>query len=134
MASEAASEAVLLLLAITVAAFTAPAILVSLVYSIPYAVRRIRRYSERGSARRLFAEFTLFQTVIPTFCLVLFFSVGIILAVMDDTAARAAATRILLLGGIALLSLQVVVSPIGHKYIEAAAQRERDKINNRKDC
>ncbi len=134
MASQAADDAVLFLLAIIVIVFTAPAILVSLFYSIPYAIWRIRRYSEKGSARRLFAEFTLFQTVIPTLCLVLFLSVRIVLVVMDDTAARAAVARVLLLVGIVLLSAQVVVSPIGHKYIEAAAQRERNEIKSRKDC
>ncbi len=134
MASQAEGDAVLFMLAVIVIVFTVPAILVSLRYSIPYAVRRIRRYPEEGSARRLFAQFTLFQTVVPTLCLVLFLSVGIALAFMDDTAARATVARVLLLIGIVLLSAQVVVSPIGHRYIEAAAQRERDELKNRKDC
>ncbi len=129
-----ADEAVLFLLAIIIIVFTAPAILVSLFYSIPYAIRRIGRYPESGSARRLFAQFTLFETAVPTLCLLLFLSVGIAFAVMDDTAARATVARILLLVGIVLLSAQVVVTPIGHRYIEAAAQRERDEMKSRKDC
>ncbi len=134
MASHAGSDAVLFLLAVTVTLLTGPALLVSFFYSIPYAVRRMRRYQQEGSARRLFAQFTLFQTAVPTICLVLFFSVGIVLARMPDIPERAGIARILLLVAIALISLQVLVSPIGHRYIEAAAQRERDELKNRKDC
>lgn len=114
----------LVVLALIVVVFTISGLLVSLLYSVPYAVRRVKRYPEPGSARRLFALSALVSIAIPTACLALFLATGFVALFVEDSDIRAAISRALLVAGIVLLSLLVIVTPIGHRYTELAADRE----------
>lgn len=122
----AVSDPLLKLLAIIVIVITAPGIVLSILYAIPYCLRRVRRYPRPGS-RRMFARMTLFSTVTPFVCLLLFLSVGIVAVAVEDADLRTAISRALIMPIIVLLAVQSIAVPVWHSYIEAAAASERKR-------
>lgn len=118
-------EPIVVLLSIIVI-FTAVASLgIGFVWSLPYAIRRMRRYRVPGSARRLFAQFTLSNIVLPLLCMIAFLAVGGVTFLMDPADKRIEIVRFLILFSIVATAIQIILAPIGHKYVEDAAERER---------
>lgn len=118
-----ASDAALTILALVVVVVCVAALLVSALYSIPYAARRVRAHPRPG-ARRTFAVFTVIGIAAPSLVVVCFLTVGITVLTVEDMQVRAAINRSVLLVGILILAAQVVLVPIGHRYIQDQAERE----------
>lgn len=121
----------LIVLALVVVVFCASGLIVSGLYSIPYALERVKRYNDPGSAKRMFAFSALVSTVVPAACLVLFLGTGIAALFVADNDLRAAISRALLVTGIILLCVMVVIVPILHRYTEIAADREEREERRR---
>lgn len=118
-------EPIVVLLSLIVIVTAALSLGIGVVWSLPYAIRRMRRYRVPGSARRLFAQFTLSNIVLPILCMIAFLVVGGVTFLMDTGDARIQIVRALVLFAIVATAIQIVLAPIGHKYVETAAERER---------
>lgn len=125
-----ASEAALTILALIVIVVCVAALLVSGLYSIPYAVRRVRANPEPG-ARRAFAVLTLLQILAPTLVVVCFLVSGIGALAIEDLPTRQAVVRSSLVVGIVILAAQVVLVPVGHRYVQEMAEREAGEREER---
>jgi hypothetical protein len=119
-----ASETGLMLLAIAIVLITSVGIGVSVIYSLPYAIRRIWRYP-KGSAQRIYAWTILFQIVLPAASLMLFTVAGTVLVAFDESPERSVAARLILALAAIVLTVHQITTPIGHSYTSAASRRER---------
>ncbi len=119
MTTEAAADVIALIIVVA----SLFALLASGVYSIPYAVRRVRVYPD-PSARRTFAVITLVGIIAPTVVVALFLATGAAALAIEDPATRSAVIRPLLLAAILIVAAQVVLAPVGHRYIQDQAERE----------
>lgn len=126
-----ASEAMLTVLALVIIVVCVSALLVSVFYSIPYALRRVRLYPEPG-ARRTFAVLTLVGILAPTVVVVIFLMVGVIAITVDDPMLRSAILRPLLLIIVMSVAAQVALVPVGHRQVEEQAKREADDREERR--
>lgn len=117
-------DPVVILLSLIVVVTAVASLCVSFVWSLPYAIRRMRRYRIPGSAKRLFAQFTLSNTVLPLACMIAFLVVGVTTLGMDDTSFRLILVRALVMFAVFATATQIILTPIGHKYVENAAENE----------
>lgn len=102
------------------------AIAISLIYSVPYAVRRLKLYPEH-SARRTFARNTLVLVVVLTMSVAVFIAVGAITVIFESTPLRMSIVRLLLVGGITGICAAIIWIPFGHSKIEVEANKEAEE-------
>lgn len=119
MSSEVALDA----LAILVVILCLSALAVSAFFSIPYALRRVRAYPKPGAART-FALTTLLGILAPTAVVGCFLTLGVAILTLPDGTLRQSITRPVLFLGVVILWAQVILVPIGHRYIQEQAIRE----------
>lgn len=123
-------EPIVILLSIIVVITAVLSLAIGFVWSLPYAIKRMRRYREPGSAKRLFAQFTLSSIVLPILCMIAFLVVGVLAFAIDLGVVRISIVRALIIFAIAATGAQIVLAPIGHAYVETAAERERGEAED----
>jgi ABC-type sugar transport system permease subunit len=122
-------DAALAFAAVVVLAFSCAGIFAAVFYSIPFGVRRLRRYPERTDPRRFFAAYLLLVTLLGAGFLAGFAVAAAAALLVEDEAARKAVVRVVLALTAVLGSVQVTIGPVAQRLIEdAAAKRGEDDV------